>query len=75
MPRELEPWGGELQMPKLMRWLLRRGSAPVDTAERVHERRNAETSVETPLMAVDRALLGPFSEAYPDRRGGGRRSS
>ena len=73
MPRELEPWGGELQMPKLMRWLLRRGPAPVDTAERVHERRNAETSVVTPLMAVDRAVLGPFSEAYPDRRG--RRSS
>jgi hypothetical protein len=74
MSRELEPWGGELRMPKLMCWVLRREPAPVDSPERVHERRNAETSVATPLMAVDRAVFGPFSEAYPDRRRGGRSS-
>ena len=68
MPKELEPWGGELRMPGWLRWILRRGPAPVDSAECVHERRNAETSVETPLMAIDRAIFGPFSEAYPDKR-------
>ena len=68
MPRELEPWGGELRMPGWLRWMLRRGPAPEDTTERAHERRNAETPVDTPLMAVDRAVFGPFSEAYPDRQ-------
>ena len=68
MPRELEPWGGELRMPRAMRWLLRRGPLPEDSPEAVHERRNAETSTVTPLMAIDRAVFGPFSETYPDRR-------
>ena len=68
MPRELEPWGGELRMPKAVRWLLRRGAAPEDTAELVHERRNAETTTMTPLMNMDRAVFGAFSEAHPDKR-------
>ena len=68
MPRELEPWGGELRMPKPLRWLLRRGPAPADTAELVHERRNAETTTMTPLMNLDRAVMGPWSEGYPDRQ-------
>ena len=68
MPRELEPWGGELRMPRWMRRILGRGPVPEDSPECVHERRNAETSVETPLMAVDRAIFGAFSEAYPDKR-------
>jgi hypothetical protein len=68
MPRELEPWGGELRMPKGLRWLLRRGPAPEDTAELVHERRNAETTTMTPLMNLDRAVMGPWSEGYPDQQ-------
>jgi hypothetical protein len=68
MPRELEPWGGELRMPRMMRWLLRRGSAPEDTPELVHERRNAETTTMTPLDNLDRAVMGPWSERYPDQR-------
>ena len=68
MPRELEPWGGELRMPRALRWLLRRGAAPEDSPERIHERRNQETSTVTPLMNLDRAVFGAFSEAYPDRR-------
>ena len=68
MPRELEPWGGELRMPSWLRWMLRRGPVPGDTPELVHERRNAETTTDTPLMALDRAVMGPWSEAYPDRR-------
>ena len=68
MPRELEPWGGELRMPKALRWLLRRGPAPEDTPELVHERRNAETTTMTPLMNLDRAVMGPWSEGYPDQQ-------
>ena len=73
MARELEPWGGELRMPRWMRRVMGRGPAPEDSPERVHERRNAETSVVTPQMAVDRAVFGPFSEAYPDKRAPRRR--
>ena len=68
MPRELEPWGGELRMPRLVRWLMRRGPAPGDSTEAVHERRNAETTTMTPLMNLDRAIMGPWSESYPDER-------
>jgi len=68
MPRELEPWGGELRMPGWLRRLLRRGPAPEDSWECVHERRNQETSTVTPQMNADRAIFGPFSDAYPDER-------
>jgi hypothetical protein len=73
MARELEPWGGELRMPRAMRWLLRRGPLPGDTPEAVHERRNAETPTITPLENLDRAVFGAFSEAYPDQRAPRRR--
>ena len=68
MSRELEPWGGELRMPRVFRWLLHRGAVPEDTPELVHERRNAETTTMTPLMNLDRAVMGPWSESYPDKR-------
>ena len=68
MPRELEPWGGELRMPNWMRRLMGRGRAPEDTPELVHERRNAETTTMTPLMNLDRAVMGPWSEGFPDKR-------
>lgn len=73
MRRELEPWGGELRTPWLVRRLLRRPAEPEDTPERVHERRNPEATVETPLMAVDRAILGGFSDAHPGNRAQHRR--
>ena len=68
MPRELEPWGGELRMPGWMRRILGRGPVPGDSAERIQERRNEETTTMTPLMNIDRAVFGAFSEAYPDKR-------
>jgi hypothetical protein len=55
-------------MPGWLRRVLRRGPAPGDTPELVHERRNAETTTTTPLMNLDRAVMGPWSEAHPDRR-------
>ena len=68
MPRELEQWGGELRMPGWLRRMLGRGPAPEDTPELIHERRNAETTTMTPLMNMDRAVFGAFSEAHPDER-------
>ena len=68
MPRELEPWGGELRMPGWMRRIFGRGPVPGDSAERIQERRNEETTTMTPLMNIDRAVFGAFSEAYPDKR-------
>jgi hypothetical protein len=68
MERKQEAWGGELRTPRVIRWLLHKPAPPDDTAECVQERRNAETTAVTPLMAVDRAVFGPFSEAYPDKR-------
>jgi hypothetical protein len=73
MPRELEPWGGELRMPRWMRRVMGRGPAPEDTPELIHERRNAETTTMTPLMNLERAIMGPWSEAQPDKRAGHRR--
>jgi hypothetical protein len=63
MEREQEAWGGELRTPRVIRWLLHKPGPPEDTAECRQERRNAETTVDTPRMAVDRAILGGFSEA------------
>ena len=68
MPRELEPWGGELRMPGWLRRVLGRGPAPGDTPELIQERRNAETSTMTPKMNLDRAIMGPWSESFPDKR-------
>ena len=65
MQRELEPWGGELRMPRLLRRLLHKPEPPKDTPECAHEKRNPEATVDTPLMAVDRAIFGGFSDAHP----------
>jgi hypothetical protein len=51
-----------------MRRVTGRGPAPEDSAERIHERRNEETTTMTPLMNLDRAVWGAFSDAYPDKR-------
>ena len=73
MPRELEPWGGELQMPRVLRRLLRRPGPPGDSQERTHERRNPEATTMTPLENIDRALFGAFSQFHPGNRPPGRR--
>jgi hypothetical protein len=67
--KELEPWGGELRMPRLLRRLLHRPEIPEDSPERRHEKHNPPATTDTPLMAVDRAILGGFSDAHPGNRG------
>ena len=59
---ELQPWGGEVKLPRLLRWLLRR-PAPSDTRERMHERRQPQY----PTCRCWRTLIGPSSA--PGRRG------
>jgi hypothetical protein len=73
MPRELEPWGGELQMPGWLRRLLRRSDTPGDTPERMHEARRAQAPDVSVAENVNRAVLGGFSELQPPNRSRGRR--
>jgi hypothetical protein len=68
MSKELEPWGGELRMPRLLRKALHRAEPPEDSAERRHEKFNPPSTTDTPLMNIDRALLGGFSSAHPGNR-------
>ena len=68
MTRELEPWGGEVRMPALLRRVLRRAPVPEDTPERVHERRRPQPFDVTPLENVDRAIFGAWSHGHPAHR-------
>ena len=65
MPREPEPWGGELHLPRWLRWMLRRPAPPDNTAERMHEARQPQQATTTVLENADRAILGGFSEGHP----------
>ena len=72
MPRELEPWGGEVRMPRwLARLLHRTPDTPdtADTAERAHERHKPEYPDRTVFENVDRALFGGvYQPAAGDKR-------
>jgi hypothetical protein len=68
MAKELEPWGGELRTPRILRKLLHRPDIPEDSEECRHEKRNPAATTDTPAMAVDRAIFGGFSEAHPGNR-------
>ena len=63
MPRELEPWGGEVKMP---RWLARLLHRPTDTAsdspERAQERYKPQYSDRSVLENVDRTMFGAFTQ-------------
>jgi hypothetical protein len=64
MPRELEPWGGDVHLP---RWFLRMIRRPLsdDTPERVHERRQPVDHGISVAENVDRAIFGAWSEGHP----------
>ena len=64
---ELQPWGGEVRLPRWLAWLLRR-PAPSDTAERIHERRQPDYPDLSVLENVDRAIFGAWSEGHPGNR-------
>jgi hypothetical protein len=70
---DLQPWGGDLKMPRFIRWILRRPKDPGDTPERRHEARQPENSDVSVAENADRAIFGAWSEGHPanrqDRRG------
>jgi hypothetical protein len=64
---ELQPWGGEVKLPRLFRWLLRR-PASSDTPGRMHERRHPQYPDVSVLENADRAIFGAWSEGHPGNR-------
>jgi len=68
MARELEPWGGDVRMPRWLRRLLRRPTDPEDTPEREHERHKGQRPDKSVAGAADRAAVGPLSELYKEGR-------
>jgi len=73
MPRELEPWGGDLRLPGWLRRLLKQPAPPGDSPERVHEARQPRTPDVSVAENVDRAVFGGFSEGHPGNRSRARR--
>ncbi len=71
MPKELQPWGGEVRMPRVLRWVLRRPE-PGDTPERLHERRQPQSPTVSVVENADRAIFGAWSEGHPGNKGPGR---
>jgi hypothetical protein len=68
MPRELEPWGGEVHLlPGWVRRVLRR-PASSDTEERAHERRQPQYSDVSVAENADRAIFGAWSEGHPGNK-------
>ncbi len=54
MSRELEPWSGEVRLPRSLRWLLRRRD-PEDTPERRAEARRRPAGPERSVLeAIDK---------------------
>lgn len=68
MPRELEPWGGDLQMPRWLRRMLRRPTDPGKSAERAHEARQPQDPGVSVAENADRAIFGAWSEGHPGNR-------
>ena len=68
MARELEPWGGEVRIPRLLRRLMRLGEAPGDTPERAHERRKGQQPQKSVAANADRAAVGILSDLYREGR-------
>ncbi len=67
MSRELQPWGGEVQVPRWIRRLLRRPS-PSDTFERIHEARQPHYPEVSVAENADRAIFGAWSEGHPGNK-------
>jgi hypothetical protein len=64
---ELQPWGGEVKLPRWLRWVLRR-PAPSDTPERTHEGRQPQYPDVSVAENADRAIFGAWSEGHPSNR-------
>ncbi|HWT25381.1 MAG TPA: hypothetical protein VN213_17895 [Solirubrobacteraceae bacterium] len=70
--RRLEPWGGEVKVPRWLRRLLRRPDGPGDSPQRAHEARREALHPPEPDVTVaenvDRAIFGGFGEGHPGNR-------
>jgi hypothetical protein len=67
MARELEPWGGEVHVPRWLRRLLRRPPEAEDTPERRQEPRRADDTTSV-LHNANRAAAGPMADLYNEGR-------
>jgi hypothetical protein len=72
MTRQLEPWGGEVRLPRFLRWLLRRPPVPDDTPERAHEQRKGEQPTKSVVENTEQAAIGPLGQFYREGRRRGR---
>jgi hypothetical protein len=70
--RQLEPWGGEVTMPRCLRRLLRRPDPLPDTPEAAREARKAPSSTSVADNA-QRAAAGPMVDLYREGRQNKRR--
>jgi hypothetical protein len=64
--RQLEPWGGEVHMPRWMRKVLRRPDL-TDTPEAAHEKRKEQPGGSV-LENADKAGAGPMTQMYVEAR-------
>ena len=71
MTRELEPWGGDVRLPRWLRRLLRRPEDVGDTPERAHERRRRQQPDKSAAGAADRAAVGVLSDLTAKDAGNG----
>jgi hypothetical protein len=69
--RELEPWGGEVKMPRWLRRLLRRPDPEESTWEARHEARKRQSTGSVAENA-NRASAGPLVDLYREDKGGRR---
>jgi hypothetical protein len=68
MTRELEPWGGDVRLPRWIRRMLRSREDLGDSPERVHERRKGEQPTKSVAGNADRAAVGILSDLYREGR-------
>ncbi len=66
MPRDPEPWGGEVRLPRALRRLLRR-QEPEDTSEKRAEARRSQAPERSVLENADKAAGGAFIVLDPPR--------
>ena len=66
--RELEPWGGEVHMPKWIKKVLHRPPDPEHTPERIHEARQTHHTDRTVLENANRAGAGAMPDLYKEDR-------
>jgi hypothetical protein len=64
---ELQPWGGDVAVPRWVRRLFRR-SESADTPERAHEARQPQYPDRSVAENADRAIFGAWSEGHPGNK-------